>query len=260
MGKLPRFLLCHPDNGAMPVSALNLDRETALRIALASRALPGINITDLIGVLMERLGSPLTTEALSRITVTHLKTGLGSVDGEEDGEDIGIGLDAMKLAVRILWGETGEEGNIPVAPTYADELPDSIRVAISSNNGTMLDGHFGSCLRYLVYQVSPQAIRLVDVRSSIEADIADDRNSFRATLIKDCPIAYMVSIGGPAAAKVIHTGIYPIKKPEGGEAEAVLQALQTAMVTSPPPWLSKILGVSQQQRLKNYRGDSADDE
>ena len=241
------------------MSALNLDRETALRIALASRALPGINITDLIGVLMERLGSPLTVEALSRITVTHLKTGLGSPDGEEDGEDIGIGLDAMKLAVRILWGETGEEGNIPVVPTYADELKDAIRVAISSNNGTQLDGHFGSCLRYLIYQVTPQAIRLMDVRSSIEADIADDRNLFRVNLIKDCPIVYMVSIGGPAAAKVINSGIYPMKRVEGGEVEAVLQELQAAMLTSPPPWLSKILGVSQQERLKNYRGDSSDD-
>ena len=241
------------------MSALNLDRETALRIALASRALPGINITDLIGVLMERLGSPLTVEALSRITVTHLKTGLGSPDGEEDGEDIGIGLDAMKLAVRILWGETGEEGNLPVVPTYADELKDAIRVAISSNNGTQLDGHFGSCLRYLIYQVTPQAIRLMDVRSSIEADIADDRNLFRVNLIKDCPIVYMVSIGGPAAAKVINSGIYPMKRVEGGEVEAVLQELQAAMLTSPPPWLSKILGVSQQERLKNYRGDSSDD-
>ncbi|OQX08918.1 MAG: dinitrogenase iron-molybdenum cofactor biosynthesis protein [Thiothrix lacustris] len=241
------------------MSALNLDRETALRIALASRALPGINITDLIGVLMQRLGSPLTVEALSRITVTHLKTGLGSPDGEEDGEDIGIGLDAMKLAVRILWGETGEEGNIPVVPTYADELQDAIRVAISSNNGTQLDGHFGSCLRYLIYQVTPQAIRLMDVRSSIEADIADDRNLFRVNLIKDCAIVYMVSIGGPAAAKVINSGIYPMKRVEGGEAEAVLQELQAAMLTSPPPWLSKILGVSQQERLKNYRGDSSDD-
>ena len=50
-------------------------------------------------VLDDRLGSPLTTEKLARITVTDLKTGLGSLDGEEDGEDISVGLAPIKLAI-----------------------------------------------------------------------------------------------------------------------------------------------------------------
>lgn len=243
------------------MSGLNLDRETALRIALASRSLPGIEVAGLLDVLVERLGNPLDIEALSRITVTDLKTGLGSLDGEEDGEDIGIGLDPMKLAVRILWGETADDENLPVAEPGETPLPDSIRVAISSNSGTRLDGHFGSCLRYLVYEVSPAAIRLVDVRSALEADLADDRNAFRTALIKDCQVLYVVSVGGPAAAKVVNAGIYPIKKIEGGEALEILGQLQGVMGSSPPPWLSKILGVSASDRLKNYTGgdDDADD-
>jgi len=235
------------------MNALNLDRETALRIALAGRALPDIQLGSLIEVLVERLGNPLTVEALARITVTDLKTGLGSADGEEDGEDIGIGLDAMKLAVRILWGETEDDDTIPVPVPYSEPLPGAIRVALSSNSGANLDGHYGSCLRYLVYEVSTGEVRLLDVRSAAEADLSDDRNAFRAGLISDCQVLYVVSVGGPAAAKIVNAGIYPIKKIEGGEADTVLADLQRVMRTSPPPWLAKILGVDETRRLKNYR-------
>lgn len=237
------------------MSVMSLDRDTALRIALAGRALPDIGVGTLIEALVERLGKPLTLEALSRITVTDLKTGLGSVDGEEDGEDIGIGLEAMKLAVRILWGETEDDDTLPAPLPYSTELPGSIRVAISSNSGTNLDGHYGSCLRYLVYQVSADELRLIDIRSAAAADLADDRNAFRAALISDCQVLYVVSVGGPAAAKIINAGIYPIKKIEGGEAETILRDLQHVMRSSPPPWLAKILGIGETERLKNYRGD-----
>jgi hypothetical protein len=77
-----------------------LPRELALRIALATRVLPGMTISKLIEILHDRIGSPLDDERLKTITVTNLKTGLGSLDGEEDGEDIGIGLANIKLAVR----------------------------------------------------------------------------------------------------------------------------------------------------------------
>jgi predicted secreted protein len=48
------------------------------------------------------------------------------------------------------------------------------------------------------------------------------------------------------AEKIIRTGIYPPKMIEGGEALAVLTDLQTVMADTPPPWLAKIFGVSQQ--------------
>lgn len=241
------------------MSGLNIDRDTALRIALAARSMPDIDLPSLIEVLNDRLGPPLDLQKLSRITVTDLKTGLGSLDGEEDGEDISIGLDPMKLAVRILWGETDEDDNLPKPEAYQDgDIPGSIRVGISSNSGNNLDGHFGSCLRFLVYQVSATDMRLIDIRSAAEADLSDDRNAFRASIVKDCDVLYVVSVGGPAAAKIIRAGIYPLKRIEGGEAPEVIKQFQQVMSGSPPPWLAKILGVTAGQRLKNYRGDDED--
>ncbi len=234
-------------------------REAALRIALAARAMPSATLPALLELLMRRLGDEIDEEKLRQVTVTMLKTGFASADGEEDGEDIGIGLEAMKLAVRILWGETQGDDSLPKIQSYEDgEMPGSVRVAVASDKGDLLSGHFGSCLRFLVYQVSPSEIRLVDIRDTMDADLAEDKNLWRAQLIGDCHVCYVVSIGGPAAAKVIRADIYPIKIPDGGPAVEVLAQFQQAMTNSPPPWLLKILGVAAEKRLKNYNAQDED--
>lgn len=237
-----------------------ISREAALRVALAARALPNIGLPRLIEVLQECLGDAIDVETLRSITVTNLKTGFGSLDGEEDGEDIGIGLEAMKLAVRILWGDTDEDEDLPKVQPYLDgEMPGSVRVALASDFGLNLNGHFGSCLRFLVYQVSPEDSRLIGIRNTAEADFAPDKNAFRAQLIGDCDVVYVVSVGGPAAAKIIRADIYPIKLPDGGSAEEVIAKFQHAMIHSPPPWLLKTLGVEAKDRLKNYGANRVDD-
>jgi nitrogen fixation protein NifX len=227
-----------------------LSRELALRIALASRVLPGVGVPKLIGILHEKVGSPLNDEKLKAITVTNLKTGIGSHDGEEDGEDIGIGLENIKLAVRYLWGEEDGDEGLPQVLAYKDgDMPESIRVAIASNAGSLLNGHFGSCIRFLVYQLSRHECRLIGIRSTLEADSADDRNLFRANLIKDCQVLFVQSIGGPAAAKVIRADIYPIKVPEAVAAAEQLKDFQKVFDAA-PPWLAKALGKSPEERKR----------
>lgn len=232
-----------------------LSREHALRIALASRVLPGVDVPTLIGILHDKVGSPLDDDKLKAITVTNLKTGIGSLDGEEDGEDIGIGLANIKLAVRYLWGEEGEDENLPEILPYRDgDLPESIRIAVASNSGVTLNGHFGSCIRFLIYQLARDQYRLIDIRSTVEADSSDDKNLFRANLIKDCHVLFVQSIGGPAAAKVIRADVYPIKVPDVAEAPEQLEEFQKVF-DAPPPWLAKALGRSAEER-KRFKADA----
>lgn len=236
-----------------------ISNEVALRIALASRVLPGVTIGDTIEALQNCLGDDLDEEALKKITVTNLKTAFGQtydLDGEEDGEDArSADIAAYKEAVRILWGETEGEALPPIEPYTEGDMPGSVRVAVASNTQEQLDGHFGSCLRYLIYQLSATEMRLVDIRSTIEAERAEDRNRYRVNLIRDCQIVFIVSVGGPAAAKIVQANIYPLKKIEGGPARERLAELQQVMNASPPPWLAKILGVDEKQRVKNYHAD-----
>ena len=231
------------------MSNATLNRDAALRIALAARILPDISVGQLLDILTQRIEGDITLDTLATVTVTDLKTGFSSVDGEEDGEDIGIGLPEMKEAVRILWGDI-DLGKLPEVTPIKDIPPRSIRLAIASNTGEKLDGHFGSCIRYLVYQVTENSAQLIDIRSAIEADLSDDRNGFRAKLIEDCQVVYMVSVGGPAAAKIVRAGVYPMKRIQGGEASDAIAEIQSVMKGNPPPWLAKYMGDSAEERVR----------
>lgn len=233
-------------------SPMNLSREAALRIALAARALPDVPVRQLLSILQERIDAPLTEQTLQRVTVSDLKIGLAG--GEDDVDLVDTPMSALKQAVRILWGEV-EPGELPVPQADAPLPENSIRVAIASNRGEQLDGHFGSCQRFLIYQVSASERVLIDVRSALEADLAEDRNGFRRDLIKDCQVLYVVTIGGPAASKVVRSCIYPILKIEGGAASDILDALQGVMADAPPPWLAKLLGRGGERRLRYQASD-----
>ena len=204
-----------------------ISNEVALRIALAARVLPDVSVKDLITALQVNLDDNLTEESLNKITVTQLKRSFGNiyeVDSEWEGEDAdNRDIAAFKEAVKILWGETGYcEQELPLESYQEGDMPNSIRIAVASNTGEQLDGHFGSCHRYLIYQLSADEIRLIDVRSALEADLADEKNRFRVNLIRDCAVVYVVSIGGPAAAKVIQAYIYPMKVEQGGNIREIL--------------------------------------
>lgn len=213
-----------------------VSREAALRIAMAARALPGVQITAFVRALGDRLGLPVTDQKLARITVADLKAML---QGDEI-VDPGVESGDLKCAVRYLWGE-GLADDAPRPDADCPAAAGMLTVAVASNTEERLDGHFGSCTRFLVYRVAQAGIWLADVRSTLAADAADDRNAARAALIADCQLAYLQSIGGPAAAKLVRAGVHPVKFPAGGAAREALARLQETL-HRPPPWLAKVLG------------------
>jgi nitrogen fixation protein NifX len=217
----------------------SITKAAALRIALAAKALAEVKLAPFTVKLAEKLGLPLTEDKLATLTVADLKLILG---GEETVEP-DIDTASLKLAVRYLWGENGDDSSVPKPESYSEgEMPSSLRVAVASNSADNLDGHFGSAPRFLVYQVGKDAIKLIDVRPTLAADDADDKNVARSELIDDCQIVYVQSIGGPAAAKVVRAGVHPIKFPQPGPARVALARLQ-ATLDAPPPWLARIMGV-----------------
>lgn len=216
-----------------------ITKTAALRIAQAARALADVNAGAFAAKLGDNLGLPITEEKLAKVTVADLKLILS---GEETVEP-DVDNASIKMAVRYLWGEAGDADNLPPMDAYVDgEMPGSLRVAVASNTEENLDGHFGSCPRFLIYQVGRHDMRFIDARSTLITDDAEDKNVARAELISDCQIVYVQSIGGPAAAKAVRANIHPVKVPDGGKARTTLQRLQTVL-DAPPPWLAKVLGV-----------------
>lgn len=217
-------------------------REAALRIALAARKLDGLDVRALVAALSARLGLPITEAKLAALTVEDLRQLLAG-DFADQSCHVSATAEAMKEAVRLFWGQGVEGSDLPAAEALPEGgLPGSIRVAVANNRGESLDGHFGSAERFLIYQVSPMDLRLIEVRTALLADREEDRNAARARLLSDCQIVYVQSMGGPAAAKVVRAGVHPVKKPTGGPAREVLKELQQAL-GNPPPWLGRIMGV-----------------
>ena len=217
---------------------LTAHRTLALRLALAARELQDVDTHGFITLVSERLGLPLTAEKLNSITVADVTLWFKGEDGAAPATD----KEDIKRAVRFLWGQGINEG-LPAAEPYAEgDMPNSLRIAVASTQGTTVDGHFGSAPRFLIYQVSATDYRLVDVRSTLETDGAEDKNVARAALINDCQLVYVQSIGGPAAAKVVRANVHPVKWPAAGPVDALIGKLQSAML-SPPPWLARIMGV-----------------
>ncbi len=214
-----------------------LSREMALRIGLATQELPDVDAGALIGILTEAMGLPLTEEKISKLGMKAFRKAGGEVL-------IPLPSEQLKAALRILKGEgVSADADDFTLDAYQDgDMPGSIRVACASNGAEELDGHFGSCRRFLVYQVSGVELRLIDVRRTEEPEDNDDKNKWRASLIADCDVLVVVSIGGPAAAKVVRANIHPIKHPQGGQARDLLMKLQGVLAGTPPPWLARVMG------------------
>jgi len=226
----------------------------ALRIGLAARELPDIELPQLWAVIAETVGLPPTTEALEQLTIKQLMSAADGLLSTLDGA-------ALQAALAHLKGEG--EMRLPaeplptIDPDPAGDMPESIRVACASDHGDLLDGHFGSCRRFLIYQLSATQIRLIAIRDidSAAAAASADRNHYRAALISDCQLLFVASIGGPAAAKVIRAGIHPIKQPQGGSARTALAALQPRIGSGAPPWLAKVMGEPPEQRIRFSRSE-----
>jgi nitrogen fixation protein NifX len=224
---------------------MSLSNEIALRIGLAARELPETDIPRLLRVLEDAVGLPPSKKQLADLTVKQLKSA-------GDGEFADLDTEALKAALACLKGEVHEFTEpLPEVVAYAEaDMPNSIRVACASNRGAQLDGHFGSCRRFLIYQVSASEQRLIDIREVGNAAAGEDKNAHRVARIADCQILFVASIGGTPAAKVIRAGVHPVKKPQAGPADVEIGALRAAIGKSAPPWLAKIMGQAPEQRIR----------
>lgn len=234
------------------MSEASLPRELALRVALAARALPDTSTSKLLDILDGAIGLPLTVTKLNGLTIKDFR--------KAGGEDMmAVPGDAIKSAVRYLKGTEVDDDRPQIEAYVEGDLPGSLRVACASNGGELLDGHFGSCKQFLIYQVAADEVRLIDVRPAVDEEDAEfsdddpdaDKNALRAKTISDCQILYVVSIGGPPVAKVVRAGIHPIKRPNGGSArEAAGELMGVLQQGTAPPWLAKILGQEPLERAR----------
>ncbi len=222
-----------------------ISRELALRIGLCARALPDTDAKRLLDVLAKFAGKKLNQAKLATLTVASFKA-------LSDGEFSAVDDITLQQALNILQTPVNVTDGEPLSiEAYQDgDMPNSIRIACASDNNLNIDGHFGSCNKFLIYQINTEESRLIDIRMTQMPDKGvEDKNLFRAQLIKDCQLLYVASVGGPAAAKIVKTGIHPVKTPSKGKISDTCDELQQVLNT-PPPWLAKVMGFNAEDRVR----------
>ncbi|MCQ4346771.1 dinitrogenase iron-molybdenum cofactor biosynthesis protein [Pseudomonas stutzeri] len=234
-----------------------LPAHLALRIALAARALRGVDTAHLLRALIAAVGEPITEARLRKLRAARLQARL-----QETAEALGLPLLLGERQLHSALGLLKGRGvQLPQEPpprpeAYREgEFEGSVRIACASDNGARMDASFGQCARFLIYQISPSASRLVDVREAPVCAPDEDRNARRAALLHDCQLLYSLSIGGPAAAKVIRAGVHPIRQAEAVPAAEIVAELQRVLAAAPPPWLAKAMGAGPDLRVR-FTSDS----
>ena len=212
-----------------------LSQSAALRLGLACKAMPDIATQALVQLVTDELGIPLSEKRLRSLTPKRFRQLLTDADcfPEESAQ--------FTQAHLILTGDTISEMKAPSVPEPVELSGPFLRIAITSNNEQQIDGHFGSCLRVLVYEVCADGTQLVEVRPVAFQGKGDQRTSYMLTLIEDCHILVTQSIGGPAAARVVNAHIHPMKQVETMTAPEYLLRLQGVLAGSPPPWIRVLL-------------------
>lgn len=211
-----------------------LDPQLALAIAAAARQLPDLTPAQLVEILLRVSNGELSVTTLAGLTPKSLRKAGGDLLNDADGG-------SLRAALELLQGEALASIDSPEVSS-AKLSGQTLWVACTSNSGELIDGHFGSCLRILIYEVGASGWALRKVLPTLACGHGEARSLALLELIKSCQLLITLSIGGPAAARVTNNNIHPLRVKQAEPAAISLSRLQQVVGGNPPPWLAKILG------------------
>jgi len=117
-----------------------------------------------------------------------------------------------------------------------------IKVAFATNDNENIDAHFGSCQKFVVYNITSSSYEVDKFIHTKEQKSKDgDKTANIVTALQGVDIVYFLDIGPVAAAKVINNKIFPIKYKEIISIESELEKLKSMLSTNPPPFIKKII-------------------
>jgi nitrogen fixation protein NifX len=114
-------------------------------------------------------------------------------------------------------------------------------IAFASSDGLTIDSHFSSAPGFEMYKFTETPPGIIHTSLDTE-DLEEslDKVDARLNMLKECAIVYCTQIGGPAAARLVQSGIHPLKVPEGTLIVAELNRMNQLLLSKKlPPWLKK---------------------
>ena len=135
---------------------------------------------------------------------------------------------------------------------------DSMKIAFATKDMQNVNAHFGGAKEFLIYDVSKDGFSIYGVVKTDTSKLnGDDKTDYKVQALSGVNIMYCESIGGTAAAKVIRSGINPMKIKETQNIEKILQELVDMINDNPPPWIKRIMNIqtTEDPRLERWTAE-----
>lgn len=116
-------------------------------------------------------------------------------------------------------------------------------VGFASSDGLTIDSHFASAQGFEIYVFAKDTQGIYQASLAAEDLVeSEDKVDAQIKMLKECAIVYCTQIGGPAAARLVQSGIHPIKALEGTPIVDEVNRLDKLLLSQKlPPWLKKKL-------------------
>ncbi|MDA8157684.1 MAG: nitrogen fixation protein NifX [Deltaproteobacteria bacterium] len=116
-----------------------------------------------------------------------------------------------------------------------------MKVGFATNDNILINDHFGWAKNFAIYEINKDGFKFLENRYFEEEVEELNKIDKKIEGLRDLKIIFVESIGGTAAARVVKSGIHPVKSKPNDKIEAVMEELQAVLSKNPPPWLKKII-------------------
>ena len=116
-----------------------------------------------------------------------------------------------------------------------------MKVGFATNDNILINDHFGWAKNFAVYEINGDGFKFLENRYFEEEIEELSKIDKKIEGLRDLKIIFVESIGGTAAARVVKSGIHPVKSKPNDKIESVMEELQAVLSKNPPPWLKKII-------------------
>lgn len=130
----------------------------------------------------------------------------------------------------------------------------ALYVAFASEDGEMVDQHFGSALGFYIWSVKENAATPLTNKmfGHEKRDGNEDKLKPKLQWLVGCDIVYVASIGGSATKQLVQLGITPIKVSGGPDIEELISDLQKDWTEASNPSLNRIIASKWKQKENNF--------
>ena len=121
----------------------------------------------------------------------------------------------------------------------------SVKIAFASSDRKQVDQHFGAAEAFVLYELSEDDARMLEVVEFTDSDTAMDGHEGKLAgkigLLAGCAAVYCNAVGASAVKQLLAAGIQPMKVVEGAPIDELLCGLNQSLTGEPPAWMARHL-------------------